>query len=244
MPEAGGERALTGGRMSPGVVLVDGLVHRPVKPASTFVAALLRHCEQQGFEGAPRYLRQVEGMDVLSYIPGDVPARFGVWSDEQVATAGSLLRGLHDATRGSVLASRSPVVCHHDPGPNNTVFRSGTPVAFIDFDTAAPGSPLEDFGYAAWTWCIASKQIVPVTTQAHQVRVMADAYGLGGGERAVVVDCVLERQIRNVRFWAEILAAPGAPVASAEVIATRISWSRREHAFTHEHREVFTRALA
>lgn len=73
---------------------------------------------------------------------------------------------------------------------------------------------------------------------------MADAYGLGSDERAVVVDYVLERQMRNVRFWAEILAAPGATVASVEVIATRIGWSRREHAFTHKHREVFTRALA
>lgn len=112
MTEAGGKRALTGGRMSPGVVLVDGLVHRPMKLASTFVAALLRHCEQQGFEGAPRYLGQVEGMDVLSYIPGDVPARFGVWSDEQVAAAGSLLRGLHDATREAFwpAAARSSVI--------------------------------------------------------------------------------------------------------------------------------------
>ncbi|WP_258564624.1 phosphotransferase, partial [Streptomyces himalayensis] len=28
---------------------------------------------------------------------------------------------------------------------------SDVPVAFIDFDTAAPGDPLEDLGYMAWT---------------------------------------------------------------------------------------------
>jgi hypothetical protein len=73
---------------------------------------------------------------------------------------------------------------------------------------------------------------------------MTDAYGLGRSEREIVVDCVLERQLRNVRFWAEIMADPGQAVASAEVIGTRIAWSRHEHAFTHQHREIFTRALA
>ncbi|WP_425508413.1 phosphotransferase family protein [Streptomyces roseirectus] len=37
-------------------------------------------------------------------------------------------------------------MCHHDLGPNNTVFRDEMPAAFIDFDLAAPGSPLEDVG--------------------------------------------------------------------------------------------------
>jgi hypothetical protein len=64
------------------------------------------------------------------------------------------------------------------------------------------------------------------------------------GERGVVVDCILERQLRNVRFWAEIMADHGQAGRSAEVIGTRIAWSRREHAFTHQHREIFIRALA
>ncbi|HEX4224680.1 MAG TPA: phosphotransferase [Pseudonocardiaceae bacterium] len=61
---------------------------------------------------------------------------------------------MHDASRDSGLVGRHPVVCHHDPGPNNVVFRDDELVAFINFDTAAPGSPLEDLGYLAWTWCI------------------------------------------------------------------------------------------
>ena len=69
-----------------------------------------------------------------------------------MAAAGSLLCAFHDATRGSRLAGRNPVVCHHGPGPNNTVFVDNRPVAFIDFDTAAPGDALEDLGYMTWTW--------------------------------------------------------------------------------------------
>lgn len=40
-------------------------------------------------------------------------------------------------------------MCHRDPGPNNVVFQEGRPYAFIDFDLAAPGAPLEDIGYMA-----------------------------------------------------------------------------------------------
>lgn len=145
--EAGEGVVLTGGRITAGVVRVGETVRRPAAPASGFVADLLVLLERRGFDGAPRYLRREGSTDVLSYLSGEVPARFRTWSDQQVAAAGSLLRALHDATRDSVLAGSFPVVCHHDCGPNNVVFRDGLPYAFIDFDTAAPGLPLDDVGY-------------------------------------------------------------------------------------------------
>lgn len=172
---AGGQVVLTGGRVTARVLRDNDVVRRPTTAASSFVATLLDHLKRQGFDGAPRFVGQSDGSDLLSYIPGEVPARFGAWQDRQVAAAGALLRAMHDATRGSRLAGRSRTVCHHDPGSNNAVFREGVPVAWIDFDTAAPGDPLEDVAYAAWTWCIASKQTVPVRRQAEQVRVLADA---------------------------------------------------------------------
>ena len=144
-----GEVPLRGGRVTPGVVRVGNTVRRPVTEASPFVARLLGHLERRGFAGAPRHLGlDAAGRDTFSYLPGQVPARFRRWTDAQVAAAGVLLRSLHDATRGCAPAGASPVVCHHDPGPNNAVFRDGLPYAFIDFDTAAPGDPLEDVGYA------------------------------------------------------------------------------------------------
>ncbi|MFJ7201057.1 MULTISPECIES: phosphotransferase [unclassified Streptomyces] len=146
------EEPLSGGRITPGVVRVGSTVRRPAAASSSFVADLLDRLWQQGFTGAPRHLGfDAAGREVLSYLPGWVPARFQRWTDPQAAAAGSLLRALHDATRGSRLAGRHPVVCHHDPGPNNAVFANDVPVAFIDFDTAAPGDPLEDLGYMAWT---------------------------------------------------------------------------------------------
>src|SRR5262249_39755858 len=130
------------------------------------------------------------------------------------------------------------------PRPNNTVFRDGEPVAFIDFDTAAPGSPLEDLGYLAWTWCIASKPGAPtVEEQAAQVRTLVDAYGLANNLRGAVVDAILERQVRTVRFWAKTRSGQASPSITDEQLAERIAWSRREHWHTVVNRDAFEAAL-
>ncbi|WP_406447289.1 aminoglycoside phosphotransferase family protein [Streptomyces sp. NBC_00876] len=239
------EVPLSGGRVTQGVVRVGDTVRRPAGAASSFVAELLEHLDGQGFTGAPRYLgRDPAGRETLTFLPGWVPAGFQRWTDPQVAEAGALLRALHDATRGSALTGPHPVVCHHDPGPNNTVFHDGRPVAFIDFDTAAPGDPLEDLGYMAWTWCVASKpEARPVAEQAAQVRVLADAYGLVGPARALLLDAILDRQARNAHWWNAHLIASAPRIATEDQISERIAWSHREYSFTATHRNVFVEAL-
>lgn len=230
---------LTGGRLTQGVVRIGDTVRRKASASSAVTATLLQLLERHGYAGAPRYLGQdEEGRDILTFVEGWVPARFQRWSNNQVAAVGALLRVLHDITHGSTLAAHDDVVCHHDPGPNNFVFRDGVPAVLIDFDTAAPGSRLEDIGYAAWTWCIASKYD-DARRQAEQVRVLVDAYGLSAPQRHAVVDATLEQQTRNVRFWAEASVA-----VTNQQRAERITWSRREHTFTAAHRDVFERLLS
>ncbi|MGW6208933.1 phosphotransferase family protein [Streptomyces sp. NPDC055089] len=239
------ELPLPGGRITPGVVRVGDTVRRPPSSSSAFVAALLTHLEGVGFAGAPHYLgTDKSGRDSFSYLPGWVPAKFQHWSDGQVAAAGRLLRSLHDATAGSSLAGRHPVVCHHDPGPNNCVFVEGRPMAFIDFDTAAPGNPLEDVGYGIWTWCVSSKaRAVSVREQAAQVRILADAYGVSDGHRTGLIDAMIERQERNALWWQAQLTGPLPHVATPRQIHDRVAWSDRERAFVVAHRELFERAL-
>ncbi|MFD9500683.1 aminoglycoside phosphotransferase family protein [Streptomyces sp. NPDC060035] len=239
------EVKLSGGRITPGVVRIGDTVRRPVTASSAFVADLLGLLEQYGFTGAPRYLgRDDAGRDSFGYLPGWVPATFQRWTDAQVAAAGALLGSLHEATRGSTLAAASAVVCHHDPGPNNTVFVDNRPSAFIDFDTAAPGDPLEDLGYMAWTWCISSRRDAPPAgEQATQVRILTDAYGLDAHGRSGLIDAMLDRQTRNARWWRERSAGPGPQLASADQILSRITWSEREHAFTVANRPALLSAL-
>ena len=206
---------------------------------------LLAHLAGEGFDGAPRYLGEDDlGREILTFVPGEVPAKWRAFDDEQIAAAGMLLRRMHDASRG--LAERlggGEVVCHHDPGPNNTVFRGDLPVAFIDFDFAAVGDPLEDVGYMAWSWCISSKPSRGLPTgQARQVRVLADAYGLSADQRRRLPTAIADRFARNERFWRERAdrqrVNPAGPSA-AEVLA----WTRQEAAYFASCWPAFTAAL-
>ena len=83
---------------------------------------------------------------------------------------GALIRAYHDAAatfpwagREWMFEPRQPVetVCHNELFPWNTVFRSDVPVAFIDWDTAAPGSRAWDLGLAVWRWVPALGQRCP-----------------------------------------------------------------------------------
>jgi Ser/Thr protein kinase RdoA (MazF antagonist) len=231
--------ALGGGRLTAGVVRIGATVRRPASSASAFTAALLTHLAAAGFDGAPRYLgRDEAGRDILTFLPGEVPAKWRAFDDGQVSAAGRLLRRLHESTRGLVPKS---VVCHHDAGPNNTVFRDGRPVAFIDFDFAAVGDPLEDLGYMAWSWCISSKPSRgDAASQARQVRVLADAYGVSAGQRRALPEAIDARLVRNERFWSERPPAVISGPAADEVLA----WTRREKAFLREFRAEFEAALS
>jgi hypothetical protein len=81
----------------------------------------------------------------------------------------------------------APMQCviHGDPGPFNTIFEDGMPVAFIDWDGARPGAWMSDLAYLAWTWCIQSSGNVPVVDQARHLRALRDGYGRGEAQALV-----------------------------------------------------------
>jgi thiamine kinase-like enzyme len=68
----------------------------------------------------------------------------------------------------------------------NTIFRSGVPVAFIDWDTAAPGPRAWDLGLAAWRWvpfardekCRAIGLPAGTAEKARRFRLLLDAYDI------------------------------------------------------------------
>jgi len=82
---------------------VGATVLRPTGAHSSFVHSLLRHLETKGFAGAPRWIGvDPGGREILSYLPGDVPAELGRFSADQVAAGAHLLRELHDANRAGL----------------------------------------------------------------------------------------------------------------------------------------------
>jgi hypothetical protein len=163
---------------------------------------------QPGFAGAPRVLGTEGTREVLTFIDGDV-ANDPRWQpgrghrlppDARTGAAqrgaAQLIAALHRASAGFRPASTSyrfhphpptagEIVCHGDLGPWNTVYRDGTPAAFIDWDAAQPVRPLDDLAAAAWTFVplapprqLRQAGSAPPPTSRPGSGLFLDAYGL------------------------------------------------------------------
>lgn len=199
---------LAGGRMTSGIVRRGDRLLRPMGPWSPAVHEYLRHLEAAGFEGSPRVLGIEGDREVLTFIDGDVAVdpqwqpghgnRLPPYARTDLALRGAadLLRGLHSAATGFQPAMTSyrfhqhppragEIISHGDLGPWNTVYRDGLPIAFIDWDSAGPVSPLADLADAAWTFLPLAlpEQLVeagfdPLPDLPARLRMFVDAYGL------------------------------------------------------------------
>lgn len=148
--------------MTSGVVRVGDTVRRPARPWTPAVHALLGHRHAAGFHGAPRPVGLDErGREVLTFIPGVVAwpdnARL-LDHDDHLRRVARLIREFHDAVEGFqpppdagwqnlIPAEGTGIIAHHDLTPWNLVIGADQ-WAFIDWDTAAPGSRLWDLAYA------------------------------------------------------------------------------------------------
>jgi aminoglycoside phosphotransferase (APT) family kinase protein len=247
------EELLTGGGVNQ-VTRLGDTVRRPVGPWTPTVHRLLDHLAAKGFAGAPRAhgLTEDGAREVLDFVPGDVahyPLPPYARSDDSLRAVAVLLRALHDASADFPqrqddvwqLPPREPVevVCHGDAATYNCVFRDGTPVAFIDFDTAHPGPRVWDVAYTAYRFVPlhapgSDEGTLPPTEQARRLRLLADAYGLTPNERAVLVHTVSERLHALVRMMNE-RAATG-DVAFARHLADghhRLYLTDAEYVLTH-----------
>lgn len=243
------ERPLPGGFVS-GVVRVADTVRRPVPAAAGFVRDLLRYLEQRGWSGAPRYLGVDEqGREILTFIDGHVawektqPAE--VRSEESLVAVARLVRQFHDLTAGSDLAGDQEVVCHNDLSLKNTVYRDLgqglRPVAFIDWDTAAPGARVHDVAHVCWQYVGLGPEVADVAEAARLVRLIADAYELS--DRSRLVETILWWQDR---CWRGIEAA--ADAGEPAMLRLRESGAAAEvraaYGWTAQYREVLEQALS
>src|SRR5919202_4844579 len=216
------EVALTGGRITQGVVRVGNTVRRPTGPHTPFVHSLLRHLQEVGFGRAPQLLGiDQQGREIVTFIEGNVPPDLATWSEGQLVRAAALIRWFHDATAGTALAGDEEVVCHNDLSPCNTVFVEGMPSAFIDFDEAAPGPRSRDLAYAMWMFLDLGPEGADTRKQGPRIRMMCDAYGIGRefdpisaiahGQRAT-----LQRSLGRLRS--------GGPASSLAYARSSVGW--------------------
>jgi hypothetical protein len=178
-------------------VRVGDTVRRARDSGSRFAAQVLACLESAGFPYAPRFLGVDERRDMLSFIPGRTTDHPSQRAAGAYGRGGAMLRLLHDTTAGHALAGGRECVIHGDPGPFNTIFQRGMPVAFVDWSSCRPGAQLEDLGYMAWTWCIQSQGRVPISEQALHLRQLRDGYG--GAEPDALLEAMVASQMSALR---------------------------------------------
>lgn len=201
------EQSLPGGRTS-GPVRIGHTVHRPARPWTPAVHAVLRHLESVGFPGAPRVLGFDDlDREVLTYIDGETvgeqrPWPTWVYADATLVQVGSWLRRLHDMTVTftpredlSWFAGQSwhpgLVIGHHDAAPYNAVWRDGQLAGFVDWDTAGPSSRELDLAFSALTWVpleprriVEERGFTAFDDRSRRLHVLLDAYGYEGDRAA------------------------------------------------------------
>lgn len=231
------------------VVRVGATVRRPVSARAPFVHELLEFLDANRWPGAPR-LRGLDeqGREVLTYLPGWTPASAlaepAVRTDEVLAATAVLVRELHDLTAGTLLARDGEVVCHNDLSPKNTVYQHAAgalrPVAFIDWDLAAPGTRIQDVAHVCWQYLGLGPDAGDVEEAGRQMRLLCDAYGLGARDQ--LVDTVLWWQDR---CWRGIDAGAAAGDAAMSRLRDRgvVHQVRAAREWTAEHRAVLEAAL-
>jgi hypothetical protein len=202
------EWPVAGGNVSVGLVRIGDTLRRPSGPWSHSVHHFLTHLAAVGYDGAPRSLGfDEQGRHVLEWVPGHVLMPFHV-EESHVALrrVGRLLRELHDASAEYVPPvdahwnvvvppDRRDLIVHHDAAPWNLVL-GGDRWAFIDWDTAAPGSRLWDLAYAAHGFI----PLAPATAPSVAGRLLVslvDGYGLTEAQRVGLAD-VLAPRVRSM----------------------------------------------
>ncbi|MGV9378841.1 aminoglycoside phosphotransferase family protein [Nonomuraea sp. NPDC003707] len=252
------EEPLTGGNNALEVVRVGDTVRRARDAGAAFAARVLAQLESAGYPHAPRHLGiDEQGRDILSFIPGATTDHPAQRAPGAYAAGGRMLRELHEATAGHVLAAGRECVIHGDPGPFNTIFRQGLPVAFIDWSSCRPGDRLEDLGYMAWTWCVLSQSRVPPVEQAGHLRELRDGYGsveqvghvrelrdgYGPVEAARLLDGMERAQSRVVDAETANLDDPALPPARRRHAEAAVAWATADRAFVRRHRALLLSAL-
>jgi hypothetical protein len=217
------EEPLTGGNSTEGIVRVDGSVRRPTGPWTEGVHAVLRHLEQQGFDGAPRgHGIDDRGREILDYIDGDVvhPDHTSLLAeDSALAEVARVIRRFHDAVesfdcperfawsdRGADPRGPRELLCHNDLAPWNLVRTPASEWVFIDWDFAAPGR-------RAWDIAFALLSMVPLMPDGgldpqriiERIAVFRDAYGAGA-----FPDGVLEVAVERCTREADLIEERGA----------------------------------
>lgn len=208
------------------VVRVGDTVHR--NRASEFVHQVLRRLDN--WSGSPKLLATKGDREILTYLEGHVAWEENqpdaVTEDASLVRVAELVREFHDLTEDET----GEVVCHNDLSPKNTVYRGDPlrPVAFIDWDNAAPGRRIHDVAHVCWQYLALGPGCSP-TKARQKIELISDAYGLT--QRAGLIDTILWWQDACCRGILADQGRAGARLRAAGVVEQ----IREAHRWVAEH---------
>lgn len=241
------------------ILQIGGVVRRPTHPWSSAVHALLQHLEAVGFSAAPRIIYARDDEEALTFIPGESgPEGWAKVVDERgLSAAARLLRDYHQAVadwnpptdlvwhdNSTGSGESDEIVCHGDFGPWNLVWEGVEPVGIIDWDYAAPATPLSDVAYAIEyiapfrndAECLRWLGYPEPPNRRHRLELFAHAYGLTSLDG--LVDEVIQRQRDGLEIVRQLADRGLEPQVSwvaqgyLDALVDRITWSE-------EHRQLF-----
>jgi Ser/Thr protein kinase RdoA (MazF antagonist) len=190
------------------------VVTRPAKPWTATVHHLLRHLHAEGLP-VPLPISLDEATERVTLVAGDAGQQS--WPHQLeltgVASAGRLLRRIHDATAAwtpprdavwSVPVEGGGVICHGDPQPANMAWSNGIAVGLFDWDDARPAPRLSDAAYALeWLTPFINDPVELKRRGFHaepdrRARIAAFLDGYGWDEPFDVGQAVVDRQRRAI----------------------------------------------
>jgi len=183
--------------------------------AASYVHELFAYFDRCAWSGAPRHFgTDSRGRDIMEFVDGfvpwEAPASPRVRTSVALSAAARLLRAFHDLTAGTPVAGDQEVVCHNDLSPKNTVYRDLgdglVPIAFIDWDLAAPGERIHDIAHLCWQFA----GLGDPTLHDWRELVQSICNGYGEFDRTELVETILWWQDRCWR-GIESAAASGDP---------------------------------
>jgi hypothetical protein len=240
--DAVSEERLTGGNNVHEVVRVGDTVRRTRGSQANFAARVLIYLESVDYLYAPRYLGIDErDRDMLTFIPGRTTDHPSQRSLDACALGGKMLRELHDTTTGSDLAGGQECVIHGDPGPFNTIFRYGRPIALIDWDSCRPGRRIDDLAYMGWTWCVQSLGHIPISQQAGNLRELRDGYGSLESEE--LIEAIMRRQAQIAKIEAVNAANPALGPIRRRHAERAVAWAMNDRELVKRNKKTFLAAL-
>lgn len=243
---------LSGGNASGAVVRIGTTVRKPWSPTTPRVQDFVAALRERGID-LPRPLgRDEQGRAVSEYVPGVLAMDMGELDAELLRRVGSLVRSIHEASRGLAVPQDWPVLlpapdaadllCHNDLAPWNLVI-DGERLVFIDADGAGPSTRLWDLAYAAVAFCRVFAGEDPEGV-ASRLGAFLDGYGREDAElMAALPDALGERCAAMHRMLVQARAEGTQPWASMHDDGHGAHWEGAA-AFARRHRAVWQRVCA